>query len=440
MRTTSDHRWVFVILTCALLLRLPMIAHPNVTQFDEVFYVNFVLHMLNQQPPFDIHPPLARIMFTEIARGAGSFGVSSIPVLPNQGFKDFPFIPLRLFVAFLGSLLPLLVYTIGRILNYRPRSAALPALFVVIDNAFIIYSRAILPDTILLFFNFLALGCAFAMIRVKSKRLSLILLITGSIAIGCALSIKWLALGVLATIWLLLLSERRYGALFASGVITLATYVLIFTSFFFYFPQGGHLDPMSTPYTTPLTQNITFPKTDHLKNVLEFLPKYHQLMLNADRDKEIAKHVLQGAGPLAWPTSLTSTTFWVDGHGKGIVFQGNGLIWIVSFLLLLFHLGWICWHMKHKRKWPLDRDETILLAGYIFNYVPFFFIHRPMHLYHYFTALIFLFLMIPKIAPRMLDCIACCTRNRLIAVTLLYTTLFLIFIVFVVSIPLTYGL
>jgi dolichyl-phosphate-mannose-protein mannosyltransferase len=437
--TTHDHQWVFIILFCALLLRLPFMTHPDVTQFDEVTYVNFTLHILHSQPFFDIHPPLAPMLFAEIARNTAPLSIFSIPEMTNQPFGDFPFVTLRYFTAILGSLLPLLIYAVARMLKYPPHSAALPALFIVVDSAFIIYSRIILPETLLLLLNFLALGSALAMFRVKHKKLSLTLLVAGSIAMGCALSVKWLALGMLATIWLLFLSERRYGAIVISGLITLLTYVTIFTAFFFYFPEGGHPDPMLPVYDTPLIQHIAFPKTDDLMRVLTFLPTYHQAMLRVNNDEEIAKHILQSPGPLTWPASRSSIDFWRSDGGKKITFQGNALLWMVSFLLLCFHIGWTCWHVWNERKWPLERDETILLVGYALNYLPFFFIHRSMYLYHYFTALIFLFLMIPKIAPRMIRCIAVVTKDRPFAVTLACFTLLLIVLDLILSLPIIYG-
>jgi dolichyl-phosphate-mannose--protein O-mannosyl transferase len=437
--TAHDHQWVFIILFCALLLRLPFIGHANVTQFDEIIFSNFVLHILNGQPFFDIHPPLARMLFAEIARMLDPISISAMPIMANQPFGDFPFVPLRYFVAFLGSLLPLIVYAIGRLLQYAPRSAALPALFIVVDNAFIIYSRTILPDTILLCFNFLALGGAFAMLRVKSKRLSFALLIATSIALGCALSIKWLALGVVGTIWLLFLFERRYGAIIISGLIAFTTYVAIFSVFFLYFPEGGRIDPFIGEYNVPMIRNIVFPKTNNVKDVLTFLPEHHKIMLDANTDEAITKKVFFSSRPIAWPTSRTFIDFGVNAQGQRIILQGNAFLWVVSLLLLCFQTGWILWHVKHKRKWPLGREETVLFAGYIINYLPFFFIHRPMHLYHYFPALIFLFLMIPKIAPRMIRCIEILSQDRLFAWTLAYFTLFLVFVNFIIFMPTIYG-
>lgn len=437
--TVHDREWVFVILFLAALLRLPFIAHPDVTQFDELIYTNFILHILNHQPFFDIHPPLARMLFAEIAQHSGSFNTVAITMKLNQPFGDFPFVPLRYFSALLGSILPLMIYTLGRILKYPPRSAALPALFIVFDSAFIIYSRAILPDTLLLCLNFLALGSAFLLLRVENKKLSTLLLVIMSIAIGCALSIKWLALGVLGTIWVLFLSERRIGAIVASGLIALLVYVMIFTAFFFNFRSGGHIDPMLPAFDTPLIRQVSFPKTNNLITVLKFLPEHHQTMLDANKIEGIEKIILPGPSPLTWPASRSAIDFWIGANGQKITFQGNSLLWMVSFLLLLFHIGWILWHVKHERKWPLQRDETILLVGYALNYLPFFLIQRPMYLYHYLTAAILLFLMIPKIAPRMIHCLAILSRDRLFAVTLAGCTVVLIVVNFILSMPTIYG-
>jgi dolichyl-phosphate-mannose-protein mannosyltransferase len=91
------------------------------------------------------------------------------------------------------------------------------------------------------------------------------------------------------------------------------------------------------------------------------------------------------------------------------------------------------------RKFPVGKDESILLAGYLFNYLPFFLIDRPMYLYHYFTALLFLVLLLPKVTPRIIDCLSLVTNDRLFARVFVVFATILLFVNAILLFPATYG-
>jgi dolichyl-phosphate-mannose-protein mannosyltransferase len=192
-------------------------------------------------------------------------------------------------------------------------------------------------------------------------------------------------------------------------------------------------------FNTSWVRDIEFPKGTSLSDVVTFLPEFHHVMLRANQDEGVAGVILQAPGPLAWAAGRSAIDFWIGPDGKKIIFQANALLWSLAFLLFLFEIAWLCFMYKKERKWPIGRDETVLLAGYIMNYLPFFLIARPMYLYHYFTALILLFLLVPKIAPRMIDCLAKLSRDRLFAFTLAYFALFLCLVNFFLLLPTTYG-
>ncbi len=441
--TATDKHWIIILLLLVSFLRLPLLEHPNRTQFDEVIYTNFTLRTLHHEPFFDIHPPLARIIYTEIARQEKPFAIESLKMESGQSFGDFPYITLRTFTAIIGTLLPLLIYWIGRKLGYSARMAALPALFIIFDNAFIVYARVILPDTLLVLMNFLAFGCAYMAMKSDTRRRRIILTTLSGIAIGIALAMKWTALGVLATIWLLFLAYRRIVPIFVTGIIAGFIYLAVFIGFFFYFPQGGRADPLLFAFNAPWVNNIHFPKPDNIINVARFLPEIHRDMVRINNDTNMQQAILQAPSPLAWPVARTAIDFWKEdptsNSGKTIILEANAVLWLLTFFLFLFEIGFIAWHLVVSRKWVIDRDETILLLGYLGNYLPFFLIHRPMYLYHYFTALIFLFLLVPKIAPRMIACITTLAKDKFFAKLFAGFLLLVIFMNFILLLPATYG-
>lgn len=440
--TKKDTQVILLILVLALCLRVPFLSYPGRTVFDEVIYTNFVTHMMNGVPFFDIHPPLARILFTEVAK-ITPFHILGLPMETNQSFGDFPYASLRFLVALFGILLVLLVYVAGRIIGYLPRIAAIPALLVVFDNAFVLYSRTILPDTILLCFSLL--GFIAALLAAKRKvgwRKWLLVLLAAS-SLGLAVSIKWTALGIFGVVVAMFLLSRMYWEVLASATLLIGIYLLIFVGFFLYFPQGGKVDFMLSPYDVPWITNLEFlknPGGQEPQILASFLVSYHRVMLEANQDPRVAQKTLQAPGPLSWPPAKSSISFWQnETKNKLIVLTGNSLLWSITFFALLFEIAWIAFRTLHERLWPIDRPESILLLGYVMNYLPFFFIHRPMFLYHYFTALLFLFLLVPRIAPRIIDCIARLSGDRLLANTLVSFVGFLILLNFFLLAPITYG-
>lgn len=437
---SKDKNVLIVIFILAILTRLPLLNHPDRTVFDEAIYTNYAMHTVNHVPFFDIHPPLARMIFAGIASNS-PFKLWAIPIETNNQFGDFPYETLRLFIALFGILLPLLLYLIGRLLKYPPYAAGVIALFAVFDNALVLYSRTILPDTLLLFFNFLGFAAAIAAVQmVNQHRHRILLVLLSGIALGLAVSIKWTALAVLAIVWIVFLFARMYRAIIVTGILVIFSYLFIFSIYFTHFPEGGRVDPMLFAYNKQWIVSMSFPRGTNIKEVIEYIPEFHQMMLQANTDSDISKATLQSEGPIAWPMAQTFMTWWIGDYGKqAIVLRGNEFLWFMTFFMILFEIGWIATRGILKRSWPIDKNETILLLGYIFNYAPFFLIHRPMYLYHYFTAFIFSLLLLPRVAPRIITCIANITHDKALAKTIMYFSILLVIINFFLLARTTYG-
>ena len=446
--TARDYQCILILIALAVLLRFPFIAQPHVTQFDEVIYVNYTLHTLFGEPFFDIHPPLARMLFAYITQTymPVHMHIHSIEMTFGEEFDDFPYVALRYALAGMGVLLILVAYLIGRVIGYRPRGALLPALLIVFDSALVVYSRSILPDTILLVCNFLAVLLTFLAIRSKNKKLFYCFTLFAGIAIGLAISIKWTALGVLLLLWLIFIMYRRSLGIIVTGVTLVIVYTAVFVLYFYiFFPHGGVVTNPAGSLNQPWIQSIEFPKNHSLSEIVRFLPAYHLSMLRAEQDPNVLALTLPGVNPLSWPLAKSSIIFWIKGNGIltpniiSIVCGGNPASWTLSFFVLLFDIGWIFAVYRKTRKLAVDKDELILIAGFVMNYLPFFFIHRPMYLYHYFTALIFLFLLIPKVAPRIIKCLALLTKDKMFASVFVYFSLFLVLLNFILMMPSTYG-
>jgi dolichyl-phosphate-mannose-protein mannosyltransferase len=191
--TERDVMCVLALLVVTVVLRVPFIGHPPVTQYDEVTYANYAMHLLDKRPFVDIHPPLARMIFAETARTSEPFLTRGIDMTFNAPFGYFPMAKERTLVALFGIMLPLLLYMIARTLGYSPRAALLTGLFIATDNGMIIFSRAMLPDMLLLVFDFLAVLLALLAVRASTQAHALSLALGTGLTIGLALSTKWTA-------------------------------------------------------------------------------------------------------------------------------------------------------------------------------------------------------------------------------------------------------
>ena len=173
---------------------------------------------------------------------------------------------------------------------------------------------------------------------------------------------------------------------------------------------------------------------------LSFLAEYHRAMLRASRDPEIVEETRQVGDPILWPTAKLRMQFWDDGENGKIVLAGNTLLWPLSLFVLIFNIAWIAARYLREGIWGVDRTEGLLLIGYAMNYLPFFMIERSMYLYHYFAAILFLFLLAPRVLLRIRECIILLTNDRAFANAFLSLVGVLIVLNFVLLAPTTYGL
>lgn len=441
--TVTDVACITILLVVSSLLRFPFIGYPEVTQYDEVTYANYSMHMLEGRPFVDIHPPLARMLFAEVARTAAPFNTTGLDMTFNQPPGDFPLTRERMFIALLGTLLPLIIYLIGRTFHYTARVALLLSLFVATDNALIIFSRVMLPDMPLFIFAFLALLFGLLSVRSEEKH-SKLLMILAALFIGCAVAIKWTALGMLLVLFFIYVLHRRYAAMLYTGVIAALMYVSIFVIMLFaYFPMGGMSSNLAdeSDSTKLWVTHLQFPIQDSIGTAVAFLSPLHGAMIKGNTDPELVSAILKSQGAYSWPIARNRMVFWHDDSSqKSVVASGNDVLWVMSFFAFIFDLFFIATFMLRKKKPPIDKYELLLLFGYAANFLPFFLISRPMYLYHYFIALLFLILLLPKVTPRIVRCLAETSRDELFARTFVALAAILIFVNVLFSFPLTYGL
>lgn len=440
----TDTQWIIILVTVSTLLRFPMLEHPYYPQLDEGVIVSFIASTIEGTPFFDIHPPLIKIIFAEIAEQFGPFSTRKIEVLalPRQSFGDFHYIPLRMLTAFFGVLLVLLVYAVGRGMKHRPAIAGTLALFIAIESAFVIYSRTMLPDTFLLVFEFGAITLLLFAIQDSAKTRQRTLIFLSALLLGCALSIKWTALGVMFAVTIFLLIKKEYTNAIFSLVTTGVVYMLTFALFFvFYFPNGGKVTTTLPAYDVPVIAETEFPVSPSLKDAILFIPKWHEVIQETNHMDEISNQLLPAPHPITWITADKSTVipFWLNSDGGMILLHGNTLLWTTLFFLFIFFITQRAVNMFIHKQWVFAPNELFLIVGYIASYVPFFLIDRPMYLYHYFTPLLFLLLLSPVATSELLRCISLITKKNSYAHLALVSVVIAVITLSLASFPLVFG-
>lgn len=200
------------------------------------------------------------------------------------------------------------------------------------------------------------------------------------------------------------------------------------------------MDPVAKVYQTSYITTPELPKSATFIQKLHFTKELNLIMWRATTDQRIAEEHPSSPHPLAWAVAKTYSIAWApENRPDQMRFYPNSLLWNIALFLFIFEILWVVAHVFTEKRWPIGRDETLLVIGYLANYIPFFFIDRPMYLYHYFTALLFLILLMPMASPRLLRCLRLLTKDRRLPTVLATLVVCLIFLISLSLLPTTYG-
>ncbi|KAJ1963695.1 hypothetical protein GGI12_001907 [Dipsacomyces acuminosporus] len=202
----SKNQWIalgFIVLAAAY-VRLWRLSSPANVVFDEVHFGKFAGKYINGTYFFDVHPPLAKMMFAAAGRIVGydgKFDFKSIGL--DYIAAGVPYVGMRFMPAILGlSMVPITYITLAA-LGHAADACAFGAIVVALENALLTQSRLILLDASLIFFTGLTIMFWTLFFteshRPFTNRWWTYLLLTG-VNLGNALSCKWVGLFLVATI------------------------------------------------------------------------------------------------------------------------------------------------------------------------------------------------------------------------------------------------
>ncbi|PFH50266.1 glycosyltransferase family 39 protein [Amanita thiersii Skay4041] len=169
LETPKGSAFVVAALTSlSFALRFYKINHPDQVVFDEVHFGKFAAYYISREYYFDVHPPLAKLLFGLAGWFVGFDGKFYFENI-GDSYTDnhVPYVGMRALPAILGSLTVPVVYAIMKESGYSTVIAAFSALLVLFDNAHVAQSRLILLDAMLIFFMSLTI---YSYIRFRKLR------------------------------------------------------------------------------------------------------------------------------------------------------------------------------------------------------------------------------------------------------------------------------
>lgn len=405
---------ILILLILGLFTRIIFIWHPNELVFDEVYFGKFPSYYFNNQYYFDIHPPLGKLLiagFIKLFKIDLEFNFEKI----GETYYNNQYIYLRFLPNFFGGLIPLFLFLFLLELGFSKKASFLAAWMILFDNAYLAQSHYILIDSLLICFGLIGLYLFF---KSKNKNYDLKFLFLSSLFLTFSFSIKWTGLGFYSFIFFILIKDLIDGIIKNNKKIIYILLIFIIIPFLIYFLifyihfSLLFLDGPGNIYM----------KSDFMnKNVFEKFIELNKEMFNAN--KRITSSHPFSSKAWQWPLMIKPIYFWTDNQQSKIYLLGNPVVWIFASLITL--LSFIFYNKKFH-----DYKQNILYLGYFTNYLPFFFIQRPMFLYHYLPSLLFAVSIFCYLF----------FNNQKMNNKIYLSLLIIIFILFIFLTPLSYGL
>jgi dolichyl-phosphate-mannose-protein mannosyltransferase len=361
---------------------------PSAVIFDEAHYKRFAGHYLDGSFYYDVHPPLANLLYAAVAKLAG------IPAATLLAVGE-PTPALRVLPAFFGAIVVPLVYVILRQLGAARRVASLGAFAILCENALLADSRFALVEPLLIGFGMCAIAFYLAA-REREGGSRLGCLTAAAVFSGLALSCKWTgasALGLIGLAWLFDVWKTRpiryaEGALLA--MIPLAIYLSVFAVHFALVPRYGQDTAMfSTRFRATLIGGPQYDRGARISFASK-IAEVHDAMRRGNRSLEQVVHPASSPW-YTWPIMKHPIALYQElrpDSQTNIVLLGNPVVWWGS----LVATGVIALALVRRRARFAGHEFALafLGGGVAMNFIPFMAIARVMYIYHYLFALVFM--------------------------------------------------
>lgn len=197
--TFKERLFLAALVIFALFIRLQILYQPNSVVFDEVHFGGFAKKYILGTFFMDVHPPLAKLLFAGVASLAGFKGDFGFEKIGDVYPETTPYFWMRVFPAVLGVGTVVLLYLTLRASGVRPLVAFITGLIFTYENANVTISRYILLDSPLIFFISAAVyGAKRFENEIPFSFQWYRALVSTGVALGLALSSKWVGLFTVA--------------------------------------------------------------------------------------------------------------------------------------------------------------------------------------------------------------------------------------------------
>ncbi len=385
-----------LLVAIGALVRFWRLFTPDAVVFDEFHYLRYSGHYFTHRYYFDLHPPLAKLLYAGMAK------LFSVP--PGVLLHPSPAPVLRILPALCGTITVALVYIILTQLGASRAVAALGTFAVALDNALVADSRLILLEPLMICFALTGVACFFAA-RARPGASRWWLYAASGLASGCAASVKWTGLsglGLILCVWLYdWIRERaqRWLRLLIPVMLvalTVAVYLVVFAIHFSLLTrasEGVDDNFVSLQYRETLRDDPSYSPSAQVSFLKKLEDTHHAINLG-NRELEGLTH--PSASPwYTWPIMKHPIGLWLSDAKQSpgrqapfMILLGNPIVWwggLVGLGLAILLLAW--WRERAR---PFRFALAVLVGGYAINYLPFMPITRLMYLYHYLFALIWI--------------------------------------------------
>lgn len=386
MFSTEDTFLTFFLVILSLLTRIWMNNSPDDVVFDEIHFGNFTNWYIHRSFFFDIHPPLAKLIMAFVAKSAGYDGNINFVTKYENGKEDY-YISLRLTPEIIQSFCSPLIYLSLRCFGVSSFGAFIGGIMILCENTMLVEGRYILSDGILHFFSCLHVFAMSYFFRIQSIGS----LVFAGVSLGCAISCKYTALGLVAMTGLSqlfwIIKEKPYFRviLIRACCLIIPIIVIFFGSWFIHFVVLSY-EGNGNPYVNKEFQS-TIMGNNNYKGLringmsIIFRIVDMNIIMHTLNMKSVKPHPFQSS-PIYWPFLFDKWVLFWKKKDRAIICLGSILIHytITCFLFLSILLLFL------KK---LKYQHLFVLTGYIFSYFPFILVPRSMFLYHYIIPLIF---------------------------------------------------
>lgn len=200
-----------LVTVAAFALRFFRISKPSEVVFDEVHFGKFASHYLQREYYFDLHPPLAKLMFAAVGWLVGYDGRFKFDNIGDDYIThNVPYIAYRSLAASLGSLSVTAVFLILQSCGFTALACTLGACLVAFDCAQITENRLILLDAALMFFM---VGALLSYVRFRLARHHAFgirwwfWLSSTGFFLSCVMSVKYVGLFTYLTVGVAVLAD-----------------------------------------------------------------------------------------------------------------------------------------------------------------------------------------------------------------------------------------